>query len=50
MILYIPVGTSGLELIEKSNYTEFPSRLSEQPIFYPVLNCEYACELQKNGM
>lgn len=45
MILYRQVWTSELELIEKSNYTEFPSRLQEQPIFYPVLNCEYACEI-----
>lgn len=45
MILYIPVGTSELELIEKSNYTEFPPRFPEQPVFYPVFSREYACEI-----
>lgn len=45
MILYRPVGTAELELIEKSGYKCFPPRLPEQPIFYPVLNREYACEI-----
>lgn len=45
MILYRPVGTKELELIEKSNYREFPPRLPEQPIFYPVLNEQYATEI-----
>lgn len=45
MILYRPVGTAELELIKKNNYRSFPPRLPEQPIFYPVLNREYACEI-----
>ena len=45
MILYRPVGTAELELIKKSEYKEFPPRLSEQPIFYPVMNEQYACEI-----
>lgn len=45
MILYRPVGTAELELIEQNNYRSFPPRLPEQPIFYPVLNREYACEI-----
>ena len=45
MILYRPVGTSELELIKESGYTAFPPRLPEQPIFYPVLNEEYASEI-----
>lgn len=45
MILYRPVGTKELELIEKSNYCKFPPRLPEQPIFYPVLNERYAMEI-----
>lgn len=48
MILYRPVGTKELELIEKSGYKEFPPRLPEQPIFYPVLNEKYADEIAKN--
>lgn len=45
MLLYRPVGTKELELIEKSGFKEFPPRLPEQPIFYPVLNEEYAVEI-----
>lgn len=45
MILFRPVGTTELNLIKLSNYKEFPPRLPEQPIFYPVLNEEYACEI-----
>ena len=45
MILYRPVGTKELELIEKSGNTKFPPRLPEQPIFYPVLNETYATEI-----
>ena len=45
MILYRPVGTAELELIEQSGYRSFPPRLPEQPIFYPVLNERYACEI-----
>ena len=45
MILYRPVGTAELELIVKSGYKCFPPRLPEQPIFYPVLNKQYADEI-----
>ena len=45
MILYRPVGTAELELIIRSGYKCFPPRLPEQPIFYPVLNEKYACEI-----
>ncbi len=45
MILYRPVGTSELELIERSGFKQFPPRLPEQPIFYPVLNEKYAAEI-----
>lgn len=40
--LYRPVGEQELALIEQSGYTAFPPRLFWQPIFYPVLNEEYA--------
>lgn len=40
--LYRPVGEKELKLIERSRWTAFPPRLPEQPIFYPVLNEEYA--------
>lgn len=45
MKLFRPVGTKELELIEQSGFTAFPPRLPEQPIFYPVLNVEYATEI-----
>jgi hypothetical protein len=41
-ILYRPVGPKELALIEASGFREFPPRLAEQPIFYPVLNEAYA--------
>ncbi len=45
VILFRPVGTAELELIQQSGFSAFPPRLPEQPIFYPVLNEEYACEI-----
>ena len=46
--LYRPVGTKELRLIEKSGWREFPPRLPEQPIFYPVLNEEYATQIARD--
>lgn len=45
MTLYRPVGEQERVLIEQSGCTSFPPRLPEQPIFYPVLNERYACEI-----
>lgn len=45
MILYRPVGTKELNLIRETGYRAFPPRLPEQPIFYPVLNEQYAIEI-----
>lgn len=45
MILYRPVGSKELELIASSGYLQFPPRLPGQPIFYPVLEVEYAIEI-----
>jgi hypothetical protein len=42
MILFRPVGLKELELIAEADFAAFPPRLPEQPIFYPVLNVEYA--------
>lgn len=41
-ILYRPVGQKELELIADTGFKRFPPRLEGQPIFYPVLNEEYA--------
>jgi tetratricopeptide (TPR) repeat protein len=42
MILYRPVSLQELELIFDSDMQSFPPRLPKQPIFYPVLQLEYA--------
>lgn len=45
MTLYRPIGEKEKLLIEASNYCAFPPRLPHQPIFYPVLNEQYATEI-----
>lgn len=47
-ILYRPVGPEELALIEQSGFTKFPPRLPEQPIFYPVMNEEYAIQIARD--
>lgn len=47
MKLYRPVGLKELELIATSGFTAFPPRLEIQPIFYPVLNFEYAAHIAR---
>ena len=46
--LFRPVGPKELELIHASGNRAFPSRLPEQPIFYPVLNEEYAVQIARD--
>jgi hypothetical protein len=45
MILFRPIGLQELQLIARANYQAFPPRLPDQPIFYPVLNFEYARQI-----
>ncbi len=47
MILYRPVGQKEYELIAATDFTKFPPRLPEQPIFYPVLAPEYADQINR---
>jgi hypothetical protein len=47
-MLYRPVGTKELALIEASGWKEFPPRLPEQPIFYPVTNEDYARQIARD--
>ena len=47
-ILYRPVGEKELEQIRESGWRVFPPRLPEQPIFYPVLNEEYATQIARD--
>jgi hypothetical protein len=46
--LYRPVGPAELELIRASGWLQFPPRLPEQPIFYPVLNEAYAAQIARD--
>jgi len=43
--LYRPVGEKEMILIIESNFKRFPPRLEWQPIFYPVLDEDYASEI-----
>jgi hypothetical protein len=45
--LFRPVGQAELDLIERSGWRRFPPRLPGQPIFYPVLNAEYATTIAR---
>jgi hypothetical protein len=46
--LYRPVSQQELDLIRESGYRRFPPRLPHQPIFYPVLNEEYATQIARD--
>jgi hypothetical protein len=43
--LYRPVGEKEMALIIESGFKKFPPRLEWQPIFYPVLDEDYASEI-----
>jgi len=46
--LWRPVGPEELRLIEESSWREFPPRLPEQPIFYPVTTRAYAIKIARD--
>jgi hypothetical protein len=46
--LFRPVGPQELALIEASGFREFPPRLPDQPIFYPVTNHPYATQIARD--
>lgn len=46
--LFRPVGEAELALIRESGWKRFPPRLPEQPIFYPVLEEEYAIQIARD--
>ena len=48
MTLFRPVGPKELELIRANGNRAFPPRLPEQPIFYPVLNEDYAVQIARD--
>src|SRR5271165_2552209 len=46
--LFRPVGQKELDLIRENQFLAFPPRLFWQPIFYPVLNEEYATSIARD--
>lgn len=47
-VLFRPVGEAELDLIRESGWRAFPPRLPEQPIFYPVLDEQYAVQIARD--
>ncbi len=46
--LWRPTGAVELALVRDSGWRRWPPRLSEQPIFYPVLNEAYATQIARD--
>jgi hypothetical protein len=46
--LWRPTGPEELALVEASGWREWPPCLPDQPIFYPVLNEEYATRIARD--
>lgn len=46
--LWRPTGPEELTLVEASGWREWPPRLPDQPIFYPVRNEEYATMIARD--
>jgi hypothetical protein len=48
VVLWRPTGPEELALVEASGWRRWPPRLEHQPIFYPVLNREYATKIARD--
>jgi hypothetical protein len=48
VVLFRPVGQEELDLIVAADMRAFPPRLDWQPIFYPVVNAEYATQIARD--
>ncbi|MBL1082783.1 hypothetical protein JK359_12455 [Streptomyces actinomycinicus] len=46
--LWRPTGPKELELVRDLGWRAWPPRLPEQPIFYPVLNEDYAIRIARD--
>ncbi|MFJ7905815.1 ADP-ribosylation/crystallin J1 [Kitasatospora sp. NPDC096204] len=46
--LWRPTGPEELALVEAADWRAWPPRLPEQPIFYPVLNEDYAIRIARD--
>jgi hypothetical protein len=45
VVMYRPTNEAELALVKARAYKQWPPRLPEQPIFYPVTNEQYAIEI-----
>ena len=48
VVLWRPTGPEELALVEAAGWKEWPPRLRSQPIFYPVLNEDYATMIARD--
>ncbi|MEV0730314.1 MULTISPECIES: ADP-ribosylation/crystallin J1 [Polymorphospora] len=48
MTLWRPTGPQELDLVRASGWTAWPPRRPDQPIFYPVLNEQYAIMIARD--
>ncbi|GAA1817388.1 hypothetical protein GCM10009682_42740 [Luedemannella flava] len=48
MTLWRPTGPAELELVRAADWRAWPPRLPDQPIFYPVLNEQYAIMIARD--
>lgn len=48
VVLWRPTGPEELELVKDSGWSAWPPRLPDQPIFYPVLNEDYAVRIARD--
>lgn len=46
--LWRPTGAKELDLVRRLDWRAWPPRLPEQPIFYPVLNEDYAIRIARD--
>ena len=46
--LFRPTGPKELELVAATGYRRWPPRLPDQPIFYPVLDEDYARKIARD--
>lgn len=47
VMLWRPTGEAELALVRASGWRAWPPRLPDQPIFYPVLNEDYAAKIAR---
>ncbi|RRR95833.1 ADP-ribosylation/crystallin J1 [Glycomyces terrestris] len=48
LTLWRPCGPAELDLVRAADWQAWPPRLPDQPIFYPVLNEEYAIKIARD--